>query len=102
MQPEENKAITRRFLEEIFAGENLELVDELFAPNFVLHDPSVPQEVRGIEAMKQYITMYRTAYPDTRFVVEDQIAEGDMVVTRWTGQGTHQGELMASRRPAQG
>ncbi len=69
-------------------------MDELFAPNFVLHDPSVPQEVRGIEAMKQYITMYRTAYPDTRFVVEDQIAEGDRVVTRWTGQGTHQGELM--------
>lgn len=94
MQPEENKAITRRFLEEIFTGGNLELVDELFAPSFVLHDPSVPQEVRGIEALKQYITMYRTAYPDTRFTVEDQIAEGDRVVTRWTGQGTHQGELM--------
>jgi steroid delta-isomerase-like uncharacterized protein len=94
VQPEENKAITRRFLEEIFAGGNLELVDELFAPNFVLHDPSVPQEVRGIEAMKQYITMYRTAYPDTHFTIEDQIAEGDRVVTRWTGQGTHQGELM--------
>ena len=94
MSLEENKAITRRFLDEIFAGGNLELVDELFAPNFVLHDPSVPQEVRGLEAMKQYITMYRTAYPDTHFTVEDQIAEGDEVVTRWTGQGTHQGELM--------
>lgn len=94
MQSEENKAITRRFLEEIFAGGNLELVEELFAPDFVLHDPSVPQEVRGVEALKQYITMYRTAYPDTRFTVEDQIAEGDRVVTRWTGQGTQQGELM--------
>lgn len=94
MQPEENKAITCRFLEEIFAGGNLELVDELFAPSFVLHDPSVPQEVRGIEALKQYVTMYRTAYPDTHFTIEDQIAEGDRVVTRWTGQGTHQGELM--------
>ncbi len=94
MQPEENKVITRRFLEEIFAGGNLELVDELFAPNFVLHDPSVLQEVRGLEALKQYITMYRTANPDTRFAGEDQIAEGDRVVTRWTGQGTHQGELM--------
>jgi steroid delta-isomerase-like uncharacterized protein len=94
VQPEENKAITRRFLEEIFAGGNLDLVDELFTPDFVLHDPSVPQEVRGIEALKQYITMYRTAYPDTHFTVEDQIAEGDRVVTRWTGQGTHQGELM--------
>ena len=94
MQPQENKAITRWFLEEIFAGGNLELVDELFAPNFVLHDPSIPQEVRGPEGIRQYITMYRTAYPDTHFTVEDQIAEGDRVVTRWTGQGTHQGELM--------
>ena len=94
MQPQENKAIIRRFLEEIFAGGNLELVDELFAPNFVLHDPSVPQEVRGPEGIRQYITMYRTAYPDTHFTIEDQIAEGDRVVTRWTGQGTHQGELM--------
>jgi steroid delta-isomerase-like uncharacterized protein len=91
---EENKAITRRFLEEIFTGGNLELVDELFAPDFLLHDSSVPQEVRGVEALKQYITMYRAAYPDTHFTVEDQIAEGNEVVTRWTGQGTHQGELM--------
>jgi steroid delta-isomerase-like uncharacterized protein len=91
---EENKAITRRFLEEIFTGGNLELVDELFAPDFILHDSSVPQEVRGVEALKQYITMYRAAYPDTHFTVEDQIAEGNEVVTRWTGQGTHQGELM--------
>jgi steroid delta-isomerase-like uncharacterized protein len=91
---EENKAITRRFLEEIFTGGNLELVDELFAPDFLLHDSSVPQEVRGVEALKQYITMYRAAYPDTHFTVEDQIAEGYEVVTRWTGQGTHQGELM--------
>ncbi|MDX6380111.1 MAG: hypothetical protein QOI57_1135 [Rubrobacteraceae bacterium] len=94
MPTEENKAITRRFLEEIFTGGNLELVDELFAPDFILHDSSVPQEVRGVEALKQYITMYRTAYPDTHFTVEDQIAEGNEVVTRWTGQGTHQGELM--------
>ena len=94
MQPEENKAITRRFLEEIFAGGNLELVNEIFAPNFVLHDPSVPQQVRGPEGIRQYIAMYRAAYPDTHFTIEDQIAEGDKVVTRWTGQGTHQGELM--------
>lgn len=94
MQPEENKAVVRRFLEEIFTGGNLELVEELFAPHYVLHDPSVPGEVRGPEGIKQYVGMYRGAYPDTRFTVEDQIAEGDEVVTRWTGRGTHQGELM--------
>jgi steroid delta-isomerase-like uncharacterized protein len=94
VQPEENKTVIRRFLEEIFEGGNLDLVDELFAPDYVLHDPSVPGEVEGPEAMKQYINMYRTAFPDTRFTVEDQIAEGDEVVTRWTGQGTNEGEFM--------
>jgi steroid delta-isomerase-like uncharacterized protein len=94
LSAEENKAVTRRFLEEIFTAGNLALVEELFAPDYVLHDPSVPQEVRGPEGMKQYVAMYRAAYPDTRFTIEDQIAEGDEVVTRWVGRGTHQGELM--------
>jgi steroid delta-isomerase-like uncharacterized protein len=94
VQPEENKTVVRRFLEEIFSAGNVELVDELFAPSFVLHDPSVPGEVRGPEGMRRYVSMYRNAYPDTHFTVEDQIAEGDEVVTRWTGQGTHEGELM--------
>jgi len=94
VQPEENKTVIRRFLKEVFEGGNLELVDELFAPDYVLHDPAVPDEVRGPEGIKQYVSMYRSAYPDTRFTVEDQISEGDRVVTRWTGQGTQQGELM--------
>jgi steroid delta-isomerase-like uncharacterized protein len=94
VQPEENKAVVRRFLKEIFGGGNLELVDEIFALDYVLHDPSVPEEVSGPESMKRYISMYRAAFPDTSFSVEDQIAEGDRVVTRWTGRGTHQGELM--------
>lgn len=94
MQPEENKTVVRRFLEEIFTAGNVELVDELFAPDYVLHDPGVPDEVRGPEGMKRYVSMYRAAYPDTHFTIEDQIAEGDEVVTRWTGQGTHEGELI--------
>jgi steroid delta-isomerase-like uncharacterized protein len=94
VQPEENKTVVRRFLEEIFTAGNLELVDELFAPDYVLHDPVLPDEVRGPEGMKRYVSMYRAAYPDTHFTIEDQIAEGDEVVTRWIGQGTHEGELM--------
>ncbi len=76
MSPEENKAVVRRFLEEVFGGGNLELADELFAPDYVLHDPGVPGEVHGPEGMKQYMSMYRSAYPDTHFTIEDQIAEG--------------------------
>jgi steroid delta-isomerase-like uncharacterized protein len=94
VQPEENKAVIRRFLKDFFEGGNLDLADELFDPDYVLHDPAVPEEVRGPEGIKQYVSMYCSAYPDTHFTVEDQIAEGDRVVTRWTGQGTHQGELM--------
>ena len=94
MQPEENKAVVRTFLEDVFGGGDLDLVDELFAPDYALHDPAVPEEVRGPEGIKGYVSMYRGAYPDTRFTIEDQIAEGDEVVTRWTGQGTHEGELM--------
>ena len=94
MQPEENTAVIRRFLKDLFEGGNLDLVEELFATDYVLHDPVLPDEVRGPEGMKQYVSMYRAAYPDTHFTIEDQIAEGDEVVTRWTGEGTHEGELM--------
>jgi steroid delta-isomerase-like uncharacterized protein len=94
VQPEENTAVVRRFLKEVFEGGNLDLADELFAEDYVLHDPSVPEEVRGQEGIKRYVSMYRSALPDTSFAIEDQIAEGDEVVTRWTGRGTHQGVLM--------
>ena len=94
MSAEENKAVVRRFLDEVFGGGNLEIVDEIFAPDYVLHDPAMPGEVSGTEGIKQYVSMYRGAYPDTHFTIEEQISEGDHVVTRWTGQGTHRGELL--------
>lgn len=90
---EANKAIVRRGFEEIWNKGNLAAVDEMYATNFVLHDPGSPG-VRGPEGVKQYVTRERTAFPDIHFVVEDQIAEGDKVATRWTATGTHQRELM--------
>jgi steroid delta-isomerase-like uncharacterized protein len=95
MSEEENKAIARRALEEIFSGQgNLEVADELISPNFVGHDPVSPEDSRGPEGVKEFAMMYRNAFPDVRLSVEDQVAEGDMVVTRWIARGTHQGELM--------
>ncbi len=93
---EENKAILRRVNDEVFSQGNLDLVDELFSPNYVLHDPGIPGgELRGIESFKQqWVSMFRTAFPDLQLSIEDQVAEGDKVVTRYTGRGTHQGELM--------
>lgn len=94
MRPEENKATVRKFIKEVFEGGNLDLIEDLFAPDYVLHDPVLPEEVRGPEGIERYVSMNRAAYPDTSFTIEDQLAEGDEVVTRWTGRGTHRGELM--------
>ncbi len=93
---EENKAILRRVNEEVFSQGNLDLVDELLSPDYVLHDPGLPGgELRGTDSFRQqWVSMFRNAFPDLQLSVEDQIAEGDTVVTRYTGRGTHQGELM--------
>ena len=93
MMSEENKEKVRRFLQEAFNEGNLGVMDEIFASDYVLHDPANPEEIRGPEGSKQFVQLYRSAFPDSHVTVEDQIAEGDEVVTRWTGRGTHQGEL---------
>ncbi|NIO68070.1 MAG: ester cyclase [Anaerolineae bacterium] len=90
MSVEENKAIFRRIVEEGFNKGNLAIVDELVATNHVNHTDNV----HGPEEYKQFITMYRTAFPDLHMTIEDQIAEGDKVVNRWTSRGTHKGDLM--------
>lgn len=89
----ENKAISRRADEELFNRGNLDVADELFAPDFVYHDPA-GAELRGPESVKGYAAMLRAAFPDLHQTIEDQIAEGDKVAYRWTARGTHQGELM--------
>ena len=86
---QENKVVSRRVAEEIFNGGNLDLADELYAPDYVLHDPALPEDLHAPEGLKQYAAMNLGAFPDVRVTVEDQIAEGDMVVTRWTATGTH-------------
>lgn len=89
----ETKAMTRRFLEEAFNGGNLGVVDELVAPQFVNHDSALPEPTIGIEAAKASISGYRGAFPDLRVTIEQQVAEGEYVTTRWTARGTHQGDL---------
>ena len=91
---EENKALSRRVIEEVFNANNLEVVDELVAEDHVHHDPAMPEEGHGREHMKEFATMYRSAFPDVHLQIEDQIAEEDLVATRWVASGTHEGELM--------
>ena len=70
------------------------MVDKVLNPNFVCYDPnSESGEVRGSETIKGEIEYFRNAIPDLTYTIEDQIAEGDRVVTRYTASGTHQGEF---------
>jgi steroid delta-isomerase-like uncharacterized protein len=93
MSAEQNKALARRVLEEMFNKGNLDVADELLAPDYVDHDPAMPEDIHGPEGFKQYVGAYRSAFSDLHVQIEDQIAEGDKVVTRWTGIGTHDGEM---------
>src|SRR6266446_10960048 len=90
---ENNKAVVRRLIEEVWNKGNLSLVDELFAPNYEHHDPSSPDFGRGPESEKKRATLYRSAFPDLRLTIEDVISEDDTVMTRWSCQGTHKGDL---------
>ena len=95
MSAQENKEKARRLLEEAFGQGNVDVVDEVLDPNFVCYDPnSESGEVRGADTIKGEIEYFRNAVPDLTYTVEDQIAEGDKVVTRYTARDTHQGELM--------
>ncbi len=88
---EENKAKIRRILEETMNKGNLDVVDEEIAPGYLYHSGT---ESHGRDALKMLITTYRAAFPDMVVTIEDQIAEGDKVVTRFTARATHQGDLM--------
>ena len=91
---EENKALVRRWFEDLFNEGNLDVADEIIAPDQLDHDPTLPDLPIGPEGQKQLVNLYRSAFPDARITIEEQVAEGDTVVTRWSGRGTHQGELM--------
>ena len=101
---EGNKALVRRWLDEVLTQGNLRRVDELFAPNYALHDLSFPQEVHGREGIRRYVAASRAAYPDACFVIEDQVGSrkgygGDPLDG---SQSTHRGSLRGYRPPAPG
>lgn len=96
MSAEENRALARRFWEEVADQRKLELADELFVSSYVHHDPGLPPEMQqGCDAYMQHLPMFYAAFPDFQLTVQDMIVEGDRVVTRWSFRGTHRGELMS-------
>jgi predicted ester cyclase len=89
----DNKEIVRRLAEEPWSG-NFEVIDELASPNYVGYDPAQPEPTRGPEGLKEFVQGFLAGYPDGRVTIDQQLAEGDYVASRWTGRGTHNGELM--------
>jgi len=89
---ETNKALIRRLFEEAVNKGNLGVVDESLSTNYVYREPTVGER-SGRAGSRELITMYRNAFPDIKITIDEQIAEGDTVVTRWSGTGTHRGEL---------
>ena len=94
MSTEENKAIVRRVNDEVWSEGQLDVIDELFADDFVATIVGAPEEIRGPQGFREFVVMYRKAFPDLRLTVDEQFAEGETVVTRWTATGTNEGELM--------
>ena len=90
---EPNKVLAKRFTEEVWGRHNTGLIDELLAPDFVNHDP-FPGTAGNLAGEKQALAMHSAALDDTEATVDDQIAEGDKVATRWTFCATHKGEFL--------
>ncbi|HEX6123131.1 MAG TPA: ester cyclase [Ktedonobacterales bacterium] len=93
MPAEQNKALARRVIEEIWNKGEYTVLNQLLSPNFVFHDPSSPR-VKTRQDYEMFATAYRRAFPDLRLVIEDQIAERELVMTWWGARGTNTGPLM--------
>ena len=96
---EENKALARSSWEEIVNEQNPQAIEEVYAPNFVWHEPD--QDIQSYEQASQFVSAFFKGFPDINITVEDVIAEGEQVVTRYTIRGTHQGQTDAFGPPTE-
>lgn len=87
-----NRKLARQVFEDILSEGDIGLIDELVAADYVGHTPIMT--MHGPTGARKFSSVIRNAFPDFQVTVEDQIAEGDRVATRWTGEGTHKGEFM--------
>ncbi|WP_329313551.1 ester cyclase [Streptomyces sp. NBC_01262] len=88
-----NKDSVRRLLTDVIGTDNAAAFGELVAADYLDHDIGNEQDTRGADGFREEALGYRRGFPDFRFTIEDQVAEGDRVVTRWTWRGTNTGEM---------
>lgn len=90
---EQNKVVIRRAVKDVWNGGNFSAVNDLVSSDVILHLPKPGKEIYGPEGVSQFYATLHAAFPDIHFTIEDQIAAGDKVVTRWTCRGMHKGEF---------
>ena len=90
---ENNTAAVNRFFAVAGHGD-LDALDALVSHDYVMHDPSAPEEVRGLEGARAFVKGYREALGPIQVTIDHQFAQGDFVATRFTARGRHEGELM--------
>src|SRR3989475_12520726 len=93
MTTDQNKSTVRRLVEDGFNKHNLKFLDEIFSKDAISHDPSQPNLGRGPEGARESMQGYTTAFPDSKIVIEREIAEGEYVVQHLRARGTHSGPL---------
>jgi steroid delta-isomerase-like uncharacterized protein len=89
---EANKALIHYWANEGFNKNNIGIADGVYDANVYYHEPSAGQVI-GLEPLKQFVRTWRLAFPDSKLTIEEQVAEGDNLATRWTFTGTHMGEF---------
>jgi predicted ester cyclase len=94
MAEDPKKTVYRRFVEEVINGGDIDVVEELFSPDYVDHS-APPGAPGGLEGVKMIPRMFRGAFPDLHFTIDEMVSEGDVVATRVTGHGTQNGQFMA-------
>ncbi len=95
MSTESNKALIREYMEEVWNRRDPAAADRLFAPSYVNHDPDTPGgPFRGPDGIRQIVQTYTAPFPDLHYTIENQVAEGDWVATRWVARGTHTAPFM--------
>jgi predicted ester cyclase len=94
----ENRRTGRRVLLEIWSEGRLDVVDELYAPDYVDHVTRGPEPgtVSGPDGLKDAVRMFRDAFPDLTYTIDQEMAEGDCVMTRFSATGTHRGEFLGA------
>lgn len=89
-----NIATMHRYFYELMSGGKLEIIEEIFDPAVTFHIPTLPEPIRGHDGMKGFVTGLRTGFPDIKFTIERECAEGDKTAARWFIEGTHDGVFL--------